>query len=34
MHQLMIITGSTRDERKGPVFTPWISGIARNDPDW
>lgn len=34
MYQLMIITGSTREGRKGPVFAPWISGVARNDPDW
>jgi NAD(P)H-dependent FMN reductase len=34
MYNLMIITGSTRDGRKGQVFSPWISGIARADPDW
>jgi len=34
MHQLMIITGSTREGRKGPIFAPWIGGIAGSDPDW
>ncbi|MDR3470436.1 MAG: NAD(P)H-dependent oxidoreductase [Devosia sp.] len=34
MYQLMIITVSTRDGRKGPSVADWIEGIARQDADW
>jgi NAD(P)H-dependent FMN reductase len=34
MFKLMIISASTRNERKGPVFADWIESLARKDADW
>ena len=34
MHNLLIITVSTRPTRKGHVFAPWLQSVAEADPDW
>lgn len=34
MHNLMTITVSTREGRKGAVFGTWIEQVARRDTDW
>ena len=34
MHQLKIITTTTRRERKGPIIANWIYSVAKNNPQF
>jgi NAD(P)H-dependent FMN reductase len=34
MYKLMVITASTREERKGAPLAQWIEAVARHDKDW